>query len=316
MRMSEIDLNLLVALDNLLEARNVSNAARAIGLSQPAMSHTLSKLRTLLGDELLLRSPGKRMILTARAEALRPQLKELLIGVSLFFETQVEFVPEHCQRSFRLAANDYVQFVLLDTFLYAFRMAAPAAGVSVRPTTPRERVPALSAGELDLGIGLVPENAGPGVHQRLLFRDELVLVHSGPSQWQEGIQPGDCAERAFIVVSPQGDPGNIVDDRLKQFGVQRAKIAEVPHFAVAAYMASQSNLLSFLPRRLATLLAPRFGLTVSSASALGLPTLDIYSYWHARTVDDPACRWFRQLLALQAARIDARAEPSVHASYQ
>ncbi|HEY6868506.1 MAG TPA: LysR family transcriptional regulator, partial [Novosphingobium sp.] len=173
MRFKGLDLNLLVALDVLLEEANVSRAARRLHLSQPAASAALRRLRTWFGDPLLL-PHGKRLMLSPYALRLRPQLSQLLAGIDAFASQPALFDPATAQRRFRLAMSDYLANVVLGPLASA--IAASAPGIELEIVTPDDSADdLLDRGELDL-IVAPQEFVTPRNPTRLLLEEQHVVV--------------------------------------------------------------------------------------------------------------------------------------------
>ena len=142
LNLAGLDLNLLVTLDALLREKSVTRAARDVGLSQPAMSHALARLRELLGDALLVRA-GRRMETTPRAEALRQPLASALAHVREVFEGGPRFDPTTSQRQFRISGGDLAELVLLPPL--AARLSERARGIDLHFPPPTDDL----GGQLD-----------------------------------------------------------------------------------------------------------------------------------------------------------------------
>ena len=161
--LSALDLNLLVVLDALLAERHVTHAATKVGLTQPACSHALGRLRVALGDPLLVRGPRGAMLPTPRAEALAPGLRAALQGLAVALRGEARFDPTTARRSFRIAAGDYLELVLLPPLLAMLAREAPGVDVWMVPLalTREEVVAQLASGAADVAIG-PPRGDWPG----------------------------------------------------------------------------------------------------------------------------------------------------------
>src|SRR6185503_12534019 len=206
-KLSSIDLNLLLALEALLHAGNVTAAGRRIGLSQPAMSHALARLRDLLGDPLLVRE-GRSMRRTALAERLLPRLRELLAEIEATLLGHRRFTPAESARSFRIATNDYCGALLLPTVLAEVRRSAPGVRLEFHAYRGYAPVHKLALGELDLAIGVFLD-----VDRRLaaaeLFRDGFAcLVRRGNSRVGKELTLERYVELDHaLITSPDYGPG-------------------------------------------------------------------------------------------------------------
>lgn len=294
--LERLDLNLLVALRALLAERHVTRAARAVGLTQPAMSHALARLREALGDPLLVRS-GAGMVPTARAEAMRAPLERALEDLASAVAPPAPFDPARASRRFHLAASDYVELVMLPALLARVRDEAP--GIDLRVTnydakTTRD----LGDGKLDLAIGFRGATAGasPGLYTQRLFGDRFVcVVREGHPRVGKRLTLDTFLELPHALVSPRGESGGIVDDALALQGKRRRVAAEIPHFLVAPYVIRETDLVLTLAERVARIFVPALGLR-QLPPPLELPSFSMVLLWHERQHADPAQRWLRDLV--------------------
>src|SRR5262249_35735507 len=163
MQLSAVDLNLALVLHALLAERSVSRAARRLGLSQSATSHALSRLRSALGDPLVVRT-SRGVLPTPRAEAIAESLAAGLALLEKSLLAPPKFEPATTARCFRIASTDYAEFLLMPPFLGALASEAPKLDVDIRPYADNP-LATLLQGELDLVIGIAgPEAVGPSVH--------------------------------------------------------------------------------------------------------------------------------------------------------
>jgi DNA-binding transcriptional LysR family regulator len=154
-KLSAIDLNLLVIFDAVMQERNVTRAGQRLGLSQPAMSHALTRLRYMLKDDLFIRSP-KGMLPTPRAEQLALPVRSALDGLQHSLEP-TQFIPSKATRSFRIAVDNYSAVVLVGPLAGRITKIAPGVTLEFRPSGTLSILDLLDRGELDLAIGALPE---------------------------------------------------------------------------------------------------------------------------------------------------------------
>ncbi len=173
MRFKGLDLNLLLALDVLLEERSVTRAAGRLNLSQPAMSAALSRLRDFFGDALLV-PQGRRMIATPEALALQPELKAVLGSVEELIARSTKFDPATSDRMFRICASDYLVTVLFPRLLPELQRVAPAVRLDIVPPS-QEAQTALERGEIDLLL-TPEEHCVPGHPAEVLFAEQHVVA--------------------------------------------------------------------------------------------------------------------------------------------
>lgn len=293
-----IDLNLVVALHALLEERSVTAAARRIGLSQPAASHALSRLREHFGDPLLIRS-GRAMVPTPRAQALTGEVRRVVGELERLLST-VEVAPEALQIDFRLATDDYVGATLLPRLVGRLAELAPGVSLDVLPRGVPGRKALLRQGKVDLAVGYF-SGAGMDLHRAHLYDDDWVCVlRRGHPALAVPFTAEVWAGLSHVIVSPTGGRRGEVDTALQRRGLVRRVAYAVPHFATALALVAATDCVLAVGQRLAEVLAEAHGLALLPPPLL-LPAFPVSMLWHARTEHDPAQRWLRGLVASVAA---------------
>jgi len=291
-----LDLNLLVTLDVLLAERNVTRAARRLGLSQPSVSVQLAKLRAFFDDPLLL--PGARgMSPTARAEALREPLRAALLELESAVAPAQPFDPARAEVTWRIAAADYGELAIVTPALARVRAAAPGARVAVLQMQPSRIAKSTESGEVDLCLHTM-DDSPPGLRSRALFRERYVLVgRAGHPKFRRRPSLAQFRALEHVVVSPDGGGFLGPTDRvLAQSGLSRRVVLSVPHFLSALAVVASTDLVAMLPSRL---VANRSELSVVPAP-IDVPGFEMAMLWHERSHRDPAHRWFRDQLAASA----------------
>lgn len=295
-KLGGIDLNLLVAFDALLTEVNVTRAAKRVGLSQPAMSHALNRLRSLFEDPLLVRT-ARGMVLTPRAQQLQTPLREALGRIETVLDKTETFDPATAQRRFTLAGLDYVEFVMLPPLLEYLSKHAPGIDLFV-VALHQDVSPMLESGEVDLSLG-VNRPAAPGIYQQKLFQERFVcLVRKDHPEVKRSLSLEQYVRLDHLLVAPQHQAhrGGYVDAALAQRGLRRRIALAVPHFLVAPLVVSRSNLVFTVPERIArayTELLPLRSLPVP----LELNGFSMMQHWHERNHRDPAHVWLRTVIA-------------------
>lgn len=288
-----LDLNLLPVLDALLGERHVTRAAHRLGLSQPATSHALARLRALLGDPLLVRGPGG-LVATPRALALAPQVREALEASARVLAGPVAFVPAEARRTFHIAASDYAELVLLPALIARLRRVAPGVELWSHPV-PADAADALADGRVDLCV--VPERGAgwpAGVYQRALFAETFTcVVRADHPAAGRRLTLNRFCELDHLLVAPRGTPGSYVDDALAAVGRRRRVAVAVPHFLVVPHIVAATDLVATLATRVARQLAAPLALAVLP------PPVEVAGFtmallWHERAQRDPAHRWLRE----------------------
>ncbi len=295
MNPSALDLNLLVALDALLRERGVSAAAKRLGLSQPATSHALARLREVLGDPLLVRV-GRTMELSPRAEQLGPEVEVALRAVMAVFRAPSPFVPATLAHAFGVAATDYVQLVLLGQLVQALAEAAPRASIHVLPMGERSFVEVLRVGEIELAIGLPPTGGATDIHVSELFRDRTVgIARKGHAAAQGKLTPANYANCQHVLVAPRGTPQSSIDQSLAKLGLSRRVVLTVPSFLVVPHIVAESDAVALVAERLARVFVRLLPLEMFEPP-FDVGATRITMAWHARSHVDPAHRFFRELV--------------------
>jgi DNA-binding transcriptional LysR family regulator len=294
MELHELDLNLLVVFNQLLVERRVSKVADNLGVSQPAVSNSLAKLRKLLGDELFLRTP-KGMEPTPYADQLAESVSYALSMIHSGVNQRTSFEPSTAQRSFTIGMTDIGEIYFLPALIERLRRDAPGVTLStVRNTTVNVR-DELEAGKVDIALGLLP-HLKAGFFQRRLFMQRYVcLMRRGHRLDKRKISPAEFSAAEHLVVVSAGTGHGKVDELLQRSGIERTVRLTVPHYVSVGHILQGSDLIATVPERLADRLLGPFGLA-KVAHPAKLPEIAINVFWHAKYHRSPANRWMRGIL--------------------
>lgn len=294
MNLASLDLNLLVALDALLAEASVGRAASRIGLSQPATSHALRRLREVMGDALLVRV-GPRMELTPRAQALRAPLADAMAQLRGLF-TPEGFDPGSSSRRFALMMPDLVADLVLPPLMTRIAALAPGVALNIRPW----RSPAILGADFLRSVDIVLSCTGDaynGFYRQRLYTDKDVLaVRSGhPQAARLTTLEGFCAARHVAVVSA-GQREDMIDEWLRREGHERRIALTLPSYLQALRMASRTDLVAFIPSRLIAAYGEAFSLQAVT------PPLDPgrdeqFMFYPAPAKADPGSIWLRQIIS-------------------
>jgi DNA-binding transcriptional LysR family regulator len=299
--MSELDLNLLPALDALIAEKSVTRAAKTLGLSTSAMSRTLTRLRTVIGDPLLVRA-GRDMVLTPHAEALLARSRSAVLEVKALLSPAPNTIDlAVVQRTFRIRANEAFVEAFGATLIAVVGAAAPLVRLHFSGKAERNTA-YLRDGLGDLEIGVVGE-MGPEVRVRALFRDRYVsVVHSShPLASAATLTPTRYAAFQHVATPYGARIIQALDASLEGQGLRLQVAAVVPSFTAALAVARASDLVALLPASFIEMLhVPQVGAPVTNYHAFELPVpvagFSIALMWHPRAEADPAHRWLRQLI--------------------
>lgn len=294
MELQDIDLNLLVLFNQLLVERRVSKVAENLGLSQPAVSNSLARLRKLLGDELFLRTPAG-MEPTPYAEQLAESVAYALGMIHSALNERSTFDPSSSARAFTVGMTDIGEIYFLPTLLKVLREKAPGISFSTVRNATANLKDEMEAGKVDLAIGLLPQLKG-GFFQRKLFRQRYVcLFRQGHRLDKKRISLAEFVAAEHLVVISPGTGHGKVDEVLKRSGIERDVRLTVPHFVSVGHILQASDLVATVPERLAHQLVEPFGLTFVGHPAK-LPEVAINLFWHAKFHRAPANQWLRTLV--------------------
>ena len=290
--LSSIDLNLLVALDALISEVHVGRAARKIGLSQPAASHALKRLRDLVADPLLVRV-GSRMELTPRAIALRESLAETLQRVQTLLVAD-SFEPGTTSRRFSILMQDHLAHLVVPALFKRVHAHAPGVRLDVLPWQSPASMKPERFRSIDLLISC-STNEIAGFQRETLFTDtEVTVVRKGYPSASRLKNLETFLNSRHVAVVGRGLTEDPVDSWLRQEGVARQIVLRVPSYLQALQAVAQADLVAFVPKRLAESLATPLSLAVLR------PPIDPGEYleylFHPRRVaQDPASIWLRKL---------------------
>lgn len=278
-----LDLNLLTALDVLLEEGGVGAAAERLHLSQPAMSRTLGRIRKATGDEILVRS-GRQMLPTAYAEAIRDEVHQLVTRTRAIFTPTSDLELSTLDRTFTLQCNDVVASALVAPL--AARIAVDAPGVCLRVLGESDTtVDELRRGNADIQI--TDQTSHPAdVHALTVTTDSLAMIA------RQDVDPMALPQ---VAISRRGRPRGRLDDLLAERGLNRRVVLTVPTLAMALQAVTTADLATIAPQMLA---GSQLGPTLRTYP-LPLPTPEIPAVlaWHTRHDPDAAHRWLRALIA-------------------
>ncbi|WP_229215624.1 LysR family transcriptional regulator [Duganella sp. CY15W] len=290
--LSNLDLNLLKLFEALVRERSVTQAGLRLGLSQPAASRALGRLRAMLGDRLLVR--GKLGLeLTPRGEMLAGPVTRLLEDVRGIVSPAV-FDPAAATGRFTIAAHDHLSLTVLAGLIARFEHQAPALSLHIAQPA-GDNVRLIEQGGADLALGIF--NTLPGsLHRRGLYDDDLVcVVRSGHACVAGGLGLERYVGLRHVAVTISGVGESAVDVALSAQGRTRHVAVRVPHFLAAAMLVADSDMILTLPGRLARLLAQQLPLALLEVP-LQLAPLSPAMIWHERVHRDPAHVWVRQQL--------------------
>lgn len=295
MQLHGVDTNLIVALRALLAHRNVTRAAKSVGLSQSSMSHALARLRTHFDDPLLV-AVGRELVLTERARSLIEPVGQAVQQLERVFAPAAPFDAKTSRRTFRIAATDNLELYVLPKLLATMHKSAPGIELRVR-SLPEDWQASLQRGEIDLKLGRKSALRGALEQQELSSERFACVVRRGhPVRAKPTLREYAALDHLVVTPSANSDPRGAIDVALAKHGLRRRIALSVQHFLVAPFVVASSDLALTAPERLLAPFARSLKLR-SLILPLRLPNYALSQIWAARSRDDPAHRWLREAVS-------------------
>jgi DNA-binding transcriptional LysR family regulator len=288
-----VDLNLLRVFDAVLRDRSVTAASSHLGLTQPAVSNALARLRALFDDPLFLRTVSG-MDPTPFARQLAEPVRQALALLESALAHGPGFDPASSTRAFRFYMSDLGQIEFLPPLVERVQGSAPAVKLEALALEVEDIGDALAAGALDLAVGFLPA-LGPPVRRKPLFRDPYVcLMRADHPRIGARLTKKQFLEASHALVSYRGGH-RVIEEALERAGLARRIALRVPHFTVVPMVLERSDLILTLPRRVARVYE-RLGRLKSLPLPLSIAPADVAVHWHERFDADAGNRWLRQQL--------------------
>lgn len=294
MQLKDIDLNLLIVFHQLFTEKSVSAVAAQLGLTQPAVSNALARLRRLMNDELFLRT-SRGMEPTPYAIELSEPVAYALGALHDALNRKTDFDPAASKRKFTVAMTDIGEIYFLPRLMTRLAQLAPGITVSTVRNRETNLADALQAGHVDLALGLLPQLKS-GFFQRGLFRQRYVcMFHRGHVLDREAMSVDEFATASHVVVVADGTGHATVDESIQRRGIARKVMLTVPHFVALGHILSSTDMIATVPERYAQACLAPFDLRYLP-HPVPLPDIGINLFWHARFHKDPASIWLRNVI--------------------
>ncbi len=309
MNISGIDLNLLVAFEALIDERHVGRAARQVGLSQPAFSNAIARLRTRLGDPLFVRT-AQGMMPTPRADQLAGPIRSALALLRQTFEARHSFDPSVSEHRFRIGLSDDVELRLVP--LLARSMLSGELQMQTRRLDWLFTVPEseLRNGALDLAVGYFPDarQLGPGlVMESISEENNVVIARRGHSMWKGKLTLDLFTRLDHAAVIYRNQLWGLIDNELAARGLRRRLRLALPHCLSVLHAVSSSNLVACIQESIVREFGTGLDLR-SCPEPLGLPPFVLRMVWHRQRDNDSAQIWLRKLIATELGSRNSRAK--------
>ena len=292
----KLDLNLLPVIVAMMEQGSVSGAARQLGMSQPAVSSALARLRTVFADPLFVRT-SRGMEPTPRTLALLAPTRVALGVVANEILQNMGFDPASSEKTITLALTDIGEMVFLPKILECLRTEAPRTTVRsvTMPVAQIER--GLELGEIDLAVGYFPDLKGNNFFQQRLFSHSFVcLLRATHPIKGNKLTPKQFMELEHAVVNAEGRSQEVFERYLQKQGIRRKVALTTPHFMSLPAIISKSDLVATVPLAVGTWFASASRIRMVRPP-FDIPTFDLRQHWHRRFNNDPQSKWLRGLVA-------------------
>ncbi len=300
-----IDLNLLVVFQAMLDGRGVTRAGEALGLSQPAMSAALARLRDLFDDPLFVRS-GREMEPTPRALELAAPVRKVLDAIRGDVLQRAVFDPATTDRIFTILTPDIGEAYFIPPLLSRLATQAPQASVRAISRAQHAAGAALESGEADLALGHFPDLEKPGFfRQKLADVPFVCLVRRDHSTIGSVMTHREYMAASHAVVRPDGR-GREFDQWLSPGQTPRRVVVEVAHFMSLLPILEHSDLVAVVPRDIAEICCRYAGMRIVEMPR-NPPMIVVYQFWHQRVHKDPAHVWFRGVIQAMCEELHTRA---------
>jgi DNA-binding transcriptional LysR family regulator len=291
--LARFDLNLLIIFEALISEQNVTRAGQKVGLSQPAMSAALNRLRHLLKDELFIRS-GNTMRPTARALEIEHSVSSILQQIESSLAPP-SFDPTRARKTFRLAINDLGAALFIPPLMQQVGSVAPHIDFEIMPADEDRAIELLDAGKADVAAGLYTRQLNRLQSTRLYQAPFVCALRRDHPDAKCTLSMEHFASLSRISIAQRGDPGEKIDQILRKHGLKQQTAIVVPHYLAVPFILAQSNLVAVLPLKLVKRFEKSEHIRVVKTEFCEL-SAPIHMTWNAATANDPANRWLRSMI--------------------
>lgn len=289
-----MDLNLLVVFDALMTEKNVTKAGEKLGLSQPATSNALNRLRNLIKDELFIRSAtGLRP--TPKAIALAQQIRPALQYIQSALLEKPSFNPATSDRIFAIGMSDYVEFTLLPTLMQTLETIAPHVSLQIRSGDRQKLLSLLDNGEINLACGVFPEKIAWHKEQLLFPENYVCVCRCNHPKITNSLSLAEYLSVSHLLVSIQEDRIGRVDLLLTEQNLHRHIALSIPHFLTAPFILAQTDLMATLAERIARVFVKSQPLQILPIP-FSMMGFSVFMRWHQSTDNSIPDQWLRKLI--------------------
>lgn len=290
----KIDLNLLRVFHAIAEENSLTLAGNRLGLSQPAVSYALGRLRAMFNDPLFVRS-GNTMQPTSAALELREPIRRAMSSIQEALRYGERFDPGRSTRTFHITMSDIGEMVFLPPLCEKLRDVAPNIHLEVSQLPLVQIEEALRSGRLDLAIGNLP-TLKASTHFHSLFHEAYVcMTRKRPGETRRKLTVNEYMELAHVFVASADNSHRLIEDFLRERNMRRTIALQIPHFSVVPQILQRTDWAVTLPRRAAQNF--NSGRNFSTFELpVAIPEVEVTVHWHADFKDSEANCWLRNLL--------------------
>lgn len=293
--LKDLDFKLLAVFESVYETQSVTLAGKQIGLSQPAMSYSLTRLRTVFDDPLFIRVDNS-MQPTSRAVALMPSVRRIMAVLQGELLGGQHFEPSTSTRRFELCMSDIGELYFLPGLARRIWAQGPGCTLHTRSLAIDELVRSMEKGGIDLAIGYYPDLHKAGFYQQLLFESSFVCIASRHNPYlRQGLTREAYQAAPHVVVAYEGRSQEIIDGHLQQLKIERRVALTVPRFLSLAEIVPQTDVIATVPREAAQQLAKSGAIHIHDLP-IPSPVFPLMQFWHQRNHADAAHQWLRAMV--------------------
>ncbi|PAU87188.1 LysR family transcriptional regulator [Pseudomonas sp. WN033] len=290
MNLSKVDLNLFIVFDAIYTEANLTRAGQIVGITQPAVSNALARLRETFNDPLFVRT-AQGMVPTPMAQNIITPVRQALQLLRVSVQESRSFNPEQATKTYRISMTDANEAVILPQLAARIRRLAPGIKIDSFLAKRRETTKELAAGRLDFAID-APLNTDTQVRHVKLFEDRYVCVmrQGHPLASKERLSLDDYLAQSHIHISSRRNGLGHVDLALGKMGIQRNVVLRSQHYQMAPLVLDNTDLVMTVHERF----AKRHHLHFAQLPIDDVPAIETHIFWHESTDQDPANRWMRE----------------------
>ena len=294
MHISKVDLNLFTVFDAIYTEGSVTRASQQLNLTQPAISHSLARLRLIFDDPLFVRQ-GHAMVSTPLARSIIEPVRTALRGLEVTLADAGKFDPSFSSKQFNLALRDVLESSLLPPLMQNIALQAPQITLAAIQVERRELVSELAAGTIDLAIDMLLPLPNDIQREKIVQDTTVVIARKGhlAIKYKKKLDLDTYMKAEHVLASSRRKGMGLEDFELSRLGLQRRIRLRCQHYFAACRVVSQTDLLLTMPERFARIANEHFDNQILPLP-LPMPSWDVYLYWHQNVVNDPANRWLRQ----------------------